>query len=720
MINVIFFGTWLEGGRSEPDSQDLSVNILTLSVSTAGLATGLGIVRFGIKCYLHARVYGVFAFLLFSALTTTVLYDVYSGSLTTVTTPQATEFSAQVKSLLGQPLPHDRQPHQTTYDDITNTEDLFNWLRGPFKEFLVGGYTNMGPASGRTQVNIPTLLYSNGSSSCDDYGVPAHAAVMVVPQCELRILKSRTRSMTPQILHSVVTSLSGEELVLDLEFNQSITRFTRDTQDKQAQGQISSTLTTGGLPFKEIYHDNHFTNAWGKRLKSWDYVGPKSKIRYPGAAGQRLASDTLYNGVWAPLHSGLTPTAYSTLFDSDLDKIEGMRWIGATTALVQVSCDAWNPSNNLGACLFYSVEMMNSGRVHPITPKVMLSSYLEAGLPIFSTLLLVGYYFMIEEVQDLILTGPHSYFFKSGFSNLVDWLVVLSSLATEMLRCTNLGLRASHADPHLWSRASSQDQFKICLGLTLFFLAIRFLKYTNSVPVMCQIGQTFSKAAFKICLFLLSMMVLMAGFGFCFHVLFSTDIPAFATFDLTLFALFEALLGNLDGQALLNSQPYCGPVMFVLFYTMVLFIGFTILISIVSGSYEEVKEYDPDRGFFTMIKYMYGSKDTTRVQPRSDESSETADTPTIVNPQLLQETEELKQLLREMGDLKELLLEARQLKQQLRGGTEGGRLAPLKTVSAAPGVLKSSPQLSQRLVPLAVPTEQAPIEPGSGLARMDL
>lgn len=84
--------------------------------------------------------------------------------------------------------------------------------------------------------------------------------------------------MATQAMHSVVSTSSGEEKMLHLEYNRSISRFSVGTQDTQSQGIISAS----GASFEESYRNDEFVNAWGKKLSAWEYIGAQSRIRYPG------------------------------------------------------------------------------------------------------------------------------------------------------------------------------------------------------------------------------------------------------------------------------------------------------------------------------------------------------------------------------------------------------------------------------------------------------
>eukprot|EP00658_Telonema_sp_P-2_P020715 TRINITY_DN1820_c0_g1_i6.p1 TRINITY_DN1820_c0_g1~~TRINITY_DN1820_c0_g1_i6.p1 ORF type:complete len:582 (+),score=130.82 TRINITY_DN1820_c0_g1_i6:125-1870(+) len=477
--------------------------------------------------------------------------------------------------------------------------DRYNWLRGPFKELLIGGYSNMHAAN-QTQLWVPSLLHSTGRP---DPSVPAGAAVLVVPWCSLRQVKTSVSDMATQKMVAQVNSVAGDARVVRMEYNRSVDRFRKEIQDTSSRGVLPKMNPTDKA-FEETSLDNKFVNAWGVELEAWDFDSTWSQISYPGESGQVLSCNTLDQGVWMPVGSGISPTTYSSWFDMDLDAMEKMRWIDATTSMVQISCSVWNPSNNLQAEIFYTTEFFNSGKVSALTPRLVVGRHNEDSGMMISSMMLFGFYLMMEEVQDMILTGFREYAMENGWSNVIDWVLILFTLLSESLHCVYLGLRPSLTGHHHWSEAAAQSLFVSTLGLALFFAIIRFLKYTYNVPIMCQIGRTFTSASYNISLFLATMLVLFVAFGVCFHITLSTDVKSFGSLRYSLFTLFEGLLGNMDGEEILRAQPYFGPVIFVMFYTMVLFVGFTILISIISNAYDTVKDDHPRDGFLVSVGEM--------------------------------------------------------------------------------------------------------------------
>lgn len=459
-------------------------------------------------------------------------------------------------------------------------------MRGPLHDLLVGGLTNNGPPEHSTDIFLPTLDSANTSAG--------NAATWVVPSCDLRQVRTTFDSMDPQTLMKrvVYANISDPTQTiteyLSLNFSQRARRFSEDAENKvPRQYEVPASFKYG---FSETYRQNEFVNSYGKKLVAWDFKGARGTL-YPGSAGMVLNSWVFTNGATFPLLYDAASFPQDVL--DTINYLEQIRWIDLLTSLVQVSCSIWNPSNNLQAYAFYSVEFTNAGKVTPMQPSITIGYYNDPSQSAVSILLLVGLVLLQDELQDLVMFGPKDYFGRCGWINLIDWSVVVFAVLTEVVSYEYLGLRPSNDDTQVWSLAASQELYSVLLGLTMFCTIFRGLKFSSNVPIMCRIGSTFSQAVVRIGVFLVVLGVLFLSFGVCFNIMYSTDMEQFSNLGRSLFTLFEGLLGNMDSETMLTSNPTCGPLLFAAYVITVLFVGLTILIAIISDSYETTNHTPP-------------------------------------------------------------------------------------------------------------------------------
>ena len=104
VLNSIYFGSAASGGTAYGLEADLPLNVLSRACFTAFVAYLMSVIRFGIKYWLHPRLYGVFSFIVYLVLVFILLIDVYEGDLIVVTTAPATEFASQLFNTLNSPF----------------------------------------------------------------------------------------------------------------------------------------------------------------------------------------------------------------------------------------------------------------------------------------------------------------------------------------------------------------------------------------------------------------------------------------------------------------------------------------------------------------------------------------------------------------------------------------------------------------------------------------
>jgi hypothetical protein len=124
-------------------------------------------------------------------------------------------------------------------------------------------------------------------------------------------------------------------------------------------------------------------------------------------------------------------------------------------------------------------------------------------------------------------------------------------------------------------------------------LARRF-KLINQLKFVPQFGMmwdTLERSASGCASFLVIFFVFFFAFAQAFCVVFHSRVPAFRTIGQTNYALMEALLGDFDFESLQAADGYMGPVLFVMFICLAVFVVLNTLIAIISDAYSEAQEH---------------------------------------------------------------------------------------------------------------------------------
>jgi hypothetical protein len=251
---------------------------------------------------------------------------------------------------------------------------------------------------------------------------------------------------------------------------------------------------------------------------------------------------------------------------------------------------------------FYTVEFLPSGKVLPNPPAITVSRFDDDEYPAVDIALVFVFYFLAEEIQELVLHGPKWYLASSGPGNLVDLVAIATTFTMAVQRYVTVGMTTSRSDAHYWSLASAQGDMGIVAGVAMFTVVMKLLKFTKNVPIMCRITDTFSDVAMSISIFLVVMGIFFLAFGMLFNMIFSLNMSEFSELGKSVFSIFRAMNGDIDVDKMAQVQPIWGPVFYCLFVTATVFVAFTILIAIIADSYENVKENEPSEGVIVSIQ----------------------------------------------------------------------------------------------------------------------
>jgi hypothetical protein len=87
------------------------------------------------------------------------------------------------------------------------------------------------------------------------------------------------------------------------------------------------------------------------------------------------------------------------------------------------------------------------------------------------------------------------------------------------------------------------------------------------------------------------------AFAIVFHFIFViSPMDSFGGLTESVFSLFRGLLGDMDVDGLKLYSPIWGPLLYVIYVTVVLFVAFTILIAIVCESFSAIMDERPSDG----------------------------------------------------------------------------------------------------------------------------
>ena len=133
------------------------------------------------------------------------------------------------------------------------------------------------------------------------------------------------------------------------------------------------------------------------------------------------------------------------------------------------------------------------------------------------------------------------------------------------------------------------DTLTFLLGFCFFCAVIKFLRLFRSHQRLSLFTRTIHRATKELLFFSLIFAVILISFISLFHLLFAAKMSSCSTLLRTAQMLFEALLMKFVASDFIDASAILGPLSFTLFIFMGLFVGVSMLVSIISDNFRRVR-----------------------------------------------------------------------------------------------------------------------------------
>merc|ERR1711904_165418 len=118
-------------------------------------------------------------------------------------------------------------------------------------------------------------------------------------------------------------------------------------------------------------------------------------------------------------------------------------------------------------------------------------------------------------------------------------------------------------------------------------------------------ADTIGACKLELILFTFMLFILLLAFAFIFNMTFSTRVDEYSTIWFSLISLFRAGTGDIDYDALYFNEPELAPWVYIFYLTVSMFVGFTILIAVITAGYDRACELPPRKGVFNSTVKAY-------------------------------------------------------------------------------------------------------------------
>ncbi|CAM9785253.1 unnamed protein product, partial [Discosporangium mesarthrocarpum] len=136
-------------------------------------------------------------------------------------------------------------------------------------------------------------------------------------------------------------------------------------------------------------------------------------------------------------------------------------------------------------------------------------------------------------------------------------------------------------------------------NLNSFNAVLCTLRFFNLVQVhsgLAQFVDTVTRASFDLALQLVVVAVILSGYGMGFELGFGNSVWGYRRFEDSVLVLFQALLGHFDFDSIRNTNRILGPILFTSFIVVVFFVVLSMVLAVVSGSYDAVRKLRHEEG----------------------------------------------------------------------------------------------------------------------------
>jgi hypothetical protein len=134
-------------------------------------------------------------------------------------------------------------------------------------------------------------------------------------------------------------------------------------------------------------------------------------------------------------------------------------------------------------------------------------------------------------------------------------------------------------------------------GINVFLNWFKFISILSYDPNFGLINNTLARSASGVCGFAVVFFIIFSGFAQAHCLIFVGRLANFRTVGESFYALLRSLLGDFDFTELQEAHFVMGPMFFLIFVVLAVFVVLNMLIAIISDAYEtcreEMKDYPP-------------------------------------------------------------------------------------------------------------------------------
>jgi hypothetical protein len=481
-----------------------------------------------------------------------------------------------------------------TFGDIATVQEFYQWLQGPFVDAAFSVQTFDGDAD---------AAWTSSASGAG--GQPAPYLLggynRLLGAVRISQLRSKPFDCTGQLKGQLATAAPGQAAPPRFtcygessEYSADYGTFTTASEDTAAFGAMPP-----GPPAAAAAGAHRFSYEGGALAPG--AVAPQSvaAARSKYLSGFQARSYRVYP---APAY-GLTLPPHlngSAALAAVTDGIVAGRFVDIRTRAVFVDLTVYNPTLDRACFVRLLLEMTESGGVVPSAyfEMVRLWEVVTKKDLFYAGLSGVVLLFYLHYARGLW----REYRAQGAARFLCGWLNVaqLFNLVTFVLQLALNHYAESLVPANLAPDGGAyldlnpvvrfKQYAKALGGFNVFLNWFKLVGVLSYIPAFALVSNTLARSARGVSSFLVFFFIIFFGFAQAHTLVFGHQLYAFSTLSSSMFSLMRSLLGDFDFEQLRAERSVMGPLFFVLFVVLAVFVVLNMLIAIITNAYEDAKQ----------------------------------------------------------------------------------------------------------------------------------
>ena len=521
-----------------------------------------------------------------------------------------------ISSIEAQLLGSELEPN-VYFDDIMSVGQMFTF----FSAVLLPTVTTQTYYNGKS---YPL----NGQDSEDYQGYWTNEVTMALGKPKLRQVRVSRKSLLTGTDTCMVSDLFSENVLNDPTDEMSEIR-PGDENYGQAGNDRGIRACTPG--FYHIYEDRdpYFKNVSGNVLNwQWQpfadgdfWSSPKTKTSYPtGGYVENLPEGDF----------GIDPSRTQ----KRLDELQAMGFVDDLTRAVFLDMSWYNPPSQLFITGRFVFEMLPTGTVVPnfdIDAAYLTRDYEAITFDghtfgdnaqvsfVFEIILYICVLlYLTKASDDILLAGGVGAYLRVGWNQLdianvivfltviglrIGWMLrggqITYEVYTSVTKYTALGFKYTEVvDPtkpdwnkymHIRVSMSLWRYGKTMLAIGVLLNFFKAFKYVEASKHLSAFSKTIS-AAIPPCLIMFVIMgIITMGYATAYHMTYGA-LPEYMDLSESVFTLVGFYLGDFSMEELIDQSPYLGPIFFVSYAVITMFVLMTMFLKLIDVAYGDVMD----------------------------------------------------------------------------------------------------------------------------------